>query len=52
MIEVSLDRGPSRSMPDGSTAAQALEALGVSLDRRVVAAGVNGEAVDLSKPLE
>jgi threonyl-tRNA synthetase len=51
MIKVSLDRGPSRTLPDASTAAQALEALGVSLDRQVVAARVNGEAVDLSQPL-
>jgi threonyl-tRNA synthetase len=52
MSKVSLERGPSRAVPDGSTAAQALEALGVSLDRQVVAARVNSEAVDLTKPLE
>jgi len=52
MIKVSLDHGPTRELPPGITVAQALTELGVAGDRQVVAARLNGEAVDLSRTLE
>jgi threonyl-tRNA synthetase len=52
MIKVSLDRGVTREVEAGITAAQALKELGVAGDRQVVAARLDGEAVDLSRRLE
>ncbi len=52
MIEVKLDRGPAASLTEGATVAQALQALEVQTDRRVVAARVDGELLDLSRPLD
>jgi threonyl-tRNA synthetase len=51
MIKVQLDHGPAATLPDGATVAQALQALKVKLDRRVVAVRSNGEVLDLSRPL-
>ncbi len=52
MITVKLDHGPAASLEEGSTVAQALKALRVDPDRQVVAAKVNGEALDLDRPLD
>ncbi len=52
MIRVQLDQGPAVEMAAGVTVAQALQDLQVKTDRRVVAARVNGEAMDLSRPLD
>jgi threonyl-tRNA synthetase len=52
MIKVSLNHGPSQSMEAGITVAQALEKLGVAGNRQVVAAQLDGEEADLSRPLE
>ncbi|MCL4501707.1 MAG: threonine--tRNA ligase [Deltaproteobacteria bacterium] len=52
MIKVQLDQGPAVEMPAGVTAAQALQDLQVKTDRRVLAARVDGELVDLSQPLD
>ncbi|MDP3181606.1 MAG: threonine--tRNA ligase [Desulfobaccales bacterium] len=52
MIKVSLDHGPSGSLNEGITVAQALQELGVAGDRQVVAARLDGEPVDLSHRLE
>jgi threonyl-tRNA synthetase len=51
MIKVKLDQGPEVEMAAGVTAAQALQELQVKPDRRVVAARVDGELADLSRPL-
>jgi threonyl-tRNA synthetase len=52
MIKVTLDHGSTITLEKGATVAQALKALDVATDRQVVAARVNGNAVDLSHPLE
>ncbi len=52
MITISLGQGPARRLENGVTAGQALKELGVMEDRRVVAARVNGESVDLESVLE
>ena len=52
MIRVCLNGGPCRELPEGVTAAQALEGLGVSGGGEVVAAKVNGVEVDLSHRLD
>jgi threonyl-tRNA synthetase len=52
MIKVSLDHGPSGSLKEGITVAQAFEELGVAGDRQVVAAKIDGEPVDLSHRLK
>lgn len=52
MIKVSLDHGPSGSLNEGITVAQALQELGVAGDRQVVAARLDGEPVDLSHLLK
>jgi threonyl-tRNA synthetase len=51
MIHISLKDGPAKDLAPGVTAAQALKDLGVAGDRRVVAAQVDGDAVDLNTPL-
>ncbi len=51
MITVNLTNGPSTEVEEGTTVAQALAGLGVTLDRRIVAAKADGELLDLSRPL-
>ncbi|MBM4295735.1 MAG: threonine--tRNA ligase [Deltaproteobacteria bacterium] len=51
MIHITLKDGPAQDMASGVTAAQALKDLGMAGDRRVVAAQIDGEAVDLNAPL-
>jgi threonyl-tRNA synthetase len=51
MLKVKLDQGPAVEVAEGSTAAQALQELQGKPDRRVVAARVDGETLDLSWPL-
>ena len=52
MIKVKLEQGPALELEARIEAGEALKALGVSSDCRVVAARVDGEPVDLSRPLE
>ncbi|HJT22140.1 MAG TPA: threonine--tRNA ligase [Nitrospira sp.] len=49
-MKITLKDGASRDLDTGETAGNALAALGVQ-DRLVLAAKVNGQVVDLSKPL-
>ena len=51
MIKVKLLQGPALELQVQIEAGEALKALGVSSDRRVVAARVDGEPMDLSRPL-
>ncbi len=51
MIKVTLDHGESLETPENVTVAQALKDLQVKTDRRVLAARVDGEPVDLTRPL-
>ena len=51
MIKVKLDQGPAVDVAAGVTVAQALQELQGKTDRRLVAARVDGEPVDLSRPL-
>ena len=51
MIKVTLDQGATITLASGATAAQAFEALGLAKDAPVVAARINGDLVDLSRPL-
>jgi threonyl-tRNA synthetase len=51
MIKITLEQGPSISLEQGATSAQALQALGVATDYNVVAARINGAVVDLHQPL-
>src|SRR5512139_2996103 len=51
MIKVTLDQGATVSLAAGTTATQAFEALGLAKDSPVVAARINGDLVDLSRPL-
>jgi threonyl-tRNA synthetase len=51
MIKVTLDQGPTITLEPGTTVAQALQALEVGAARPVVAARINGDMVDLSRPL-
>ena len=50
-ISVSLPDGSSRSLPEGSTAADLAAEIGPGLARAAIAAKVNGELVDLGRPL-
>ena len=52
MIKVTLDHGSTATLEKGATVAQALKALDVATDRQVVAARIDGSAVDLSHALE
>ncbi len=52
MINVTLDHGPTREEPEGITVAQALQDLGVAIDRLAVAASVDGELLDLAHRLD
>src|SRR5665647_1134224 len=51
MIKVTLDHGSTTTLEQGATVAQAFEALGLAKDAPVVAARINGDLVDLSRPL-
>ena len=51
MIKVQLDHGSFATLEEGVTVAQALQALKVKTDRQVVAARVDGELLDLTRPL-
>ena len=51
MIKITLEHGPDVTLEQGATVSQALQALGVAADHNVVAARINGEAVDLNQPL-
>jgi len=51
MIKVQLDHGSAAALEGGVTVAQALQALKVKTDRQVVAARVDGELLDLTRPL-
>lgn len=50
-ITVTLADNGSRTLEAGITAGEALASFGIALDRQVIAAKVNGQAVDLSRPL-
>jgi threonyl-tRNA synthetase len=50
-ITVRLPDGSARDLPAGATGADLAAAVGRGLARAAVAAGVNGEPVDLSRPL-
>jgi threonyl-tRNA synthetase len=50
-MKIALHDGRTGEVPSGQTAGAALVALGINIDRDVVAAKVNGRVVDLSKPL-
>ncbi|MBI4797112.1 MAG: threonine--tRNA ligase [Deltaproteobacteria bacterium] len=52
MIKITLDHGLTREEPEGITAAQALQDLGVATDRQAVAASVDGELLDLARSLD
>ncbi len=52
MIDITLENGPTTTLTEGATVAQALKALNVAADRQVVAARIDGAAVDLSSPLQ
>lgn len=52
LITVTLEQGGQATLESGVSVADALRALGVRLDRQVVAAQVDGQAVDLSAPIE
>jgi threonyl-tRNA synthetase len=51
MIKVTLNHGRTIALEPGATVTQALQALEVAADRQVVAARINGDMVDLSRPL-
>jgi threonyl-tRNA synthetase len=51
MIKVTLEHGPTVTLEQGATVAQALQALDLATDHNVVAARINGAAVDLNQPL-
>ena len=51
MIKVTLDQGSTATLEQGATVAQALQALGISGGREVVAARINGDLADLSRVL-
>ena len=51
MIKVTLDQGSTATLEQGATVAQALQALGMTGDREVVAARINGDLADLSRVL-
>ncbi|MGA9754797.1 MAG: threonine--tRNA ligase, partial [Desulfobaccales bacterium] len=51
MIEVTLAHGPTTTLEQGATVAQALQALDVAAEVQVVAARIDGGMVDLSRPL-
>ncbi len=51
MIEVTLAHGPTTTLEQGATVAQALQALDVAAEAQVVAARIDGGMVDLSRPL-
>ncbi len=52
MIKVTLDHGSTITLEQGATVEKALQALNAATDRQVVAARINGEAVDLKHKLE
>lgn len=51
MVHVRLPDGSSRELPDGASAQQLAEDIGTGLARAAVAAKVNGQVVDLRRPL-
>jgi threonyl-tRNA synthetase len=51
MIQVHLPDGSARSLPDGASAADLAQGIGAGLARAAVAARVDGEVRDLSRPL-
>src|SRR5210317_522705 len=51
-INVSIGSGESQRLPKGISAGEALERLRVKKGNPAVAAKINGELVDLSRPLE
>jgi threonyl-tRNA synthetase len=51
MIHVKLTQGQEAELESGVTVAQALESLNVAIDHEVVAAHLDGEAVDLARKL-
>lgn len=51
MVSVRLPDGSSRDLPDGATAKDLAEALSKGLAKNAVAAKVDGEVVDLTRPL-
>ncbi|MDE2435308.1 MAG: TGS domain-containing protein, partial [Sphingomonadales bacterium] len=50
VIKISLPDGSSREMPAGSTPADVAAAIGPGLAKAALAARVDGELVDLSRP--
>lgn len=50
MFQITLPDGSSREMPEGSTPADVAAAIGPGLAKAALAARVNGELVDLSRP--
>jgi threonyl-tRNA synthetase len=51
MIKITLDHGPTVTLEEGATVAQALRALDLATDHKVVAARINGAVMDLNQPL-
>jgi len=52
MITIRLENGPSRQIEPGLSCAQALALLGVQGDHHLVAAKMDGELTDLSRPVD
>ncbi|MGQ0666019.1 MAG: threonine--tRNA ligase [Nitrospiraceae bacterium] len=50
-MKIALKDGRSSTLPSGQSVEAALSSLGVRVDRDVLAAKVNGQVVDLSRPL-
>jgi threonyl-tRNA synthetase len=50
-MKVTLPDGRSAEVPNGQTVAAALSSMGISVDQDILAAKVNGQVVDLTKPL-
>jgi threonyl-tRNA synthetase len=51
MIKITLPDGSVREMESGTTAMQVAQAISEGLARNVLAAEVNGEVVDASRPI-
>ena len=50
-MKITIKGGSSGNLPDGQTVATALSSLGVPVGQDILAAKVNGQTVDLSRPL-
>ena len=50
-MELELPGGKTLTLPDGATGADAAAAIGAGLARAALAVKVNGEVLDLARPL-